>query len=80
MDGEDAAAFARRIITFVMGTAPVLDGRDQCLRDIRNWDSMKHLQFILALEHEFDLTLAPEDIESLVTVGNVEDLARARTA
>jgi acyl carrier protein len=41
---------------------------------------MKHLQFILALEHEFDLTLAPEDIESLVTVGNVEDLARARTA
>ena len=80
MDGEDTAALARRIITSVMSKAPVLNGRDQRLRDIRNWDSMKHLQFILALEREFDLTLAPEHIERLVTVGDVEDFARARTA
>ena len=33
------------------------------------WDSLQHLQIILALEEEFGLQFAPDDIDHLQTVG-----------
>lgn len=37
--------------------------------DIASWDSLQHLQIILALEEEFGLQFAPDDIDHLQTVG-----------
>ena len=37
--------------------------------DVSSWDSLQHLQIILALEEEFALQFAPDDIDRLQTVG-----------
>ena len=37
--------------------------------DVPSWDSLQHLQIILALEEEFGLQFAPDDIDHLQTVG-----------
>ena len=36
---------------------------------IENWDSMQHLNLVLAIEEKFGVQLAPEDIEQMKTIG-----------
>jgi acyl carrier protein len=41
---------------------------------IENWDSMQHLNLVLAVEEKFGVQLAPEDIEQMKTIGAVAAL------
>ena len=41
---------------------------------VGNWDSVQHLNFVLALESAFSIQLEPEEIEQLRTVGAAVDL------
>ena len=41
---------------------------------IENWDSMQHLNLVLAIEEKFGVQLAPEDIEQMKSVGAVAAL------
>jgi acyl carrier protein len=36
---------------------------------IDNWDSIQHLNLILALEEKFNLQLSPEEIEEIKSIG-----------
>jgi acyl carrier protein len=37
-------------------------------RDLENWDSLAHLNFMLSLEEKFELNLDVEDLKSLISV------------
>jgi len=41
---------------------------------IENWDSMQHLNLVLAIEEKFGVQLDPEDIEQMKTIGAVAAL------
>lgn len=41
---------------------------------IENWDSMQHLNLVLAIEEKFGVQLEPEDIEQMKTIGSVATL------
>jgi acyl carrier protein len=41
---------------------------------IESWDSLQHLNLILALEQEFGLQFTPEEIERLSSVGDINAL------
>ena len=41
---------------------------------IENWDSMQHLNLVLAIEEKFSVQLEPEDIEQMTTIGAVAEL------
>jgi acyl carrier protein len=41
---------------------------------IDSWDSLQHLNLMLALEQEFGLELLPEEIERLVSVHDIAAL------
>jgi acyl carrier protein len=41
---------------------------------IENWDSMQHLNLVLAIEEKFGVQLEPEDIEKMKTIGAVVTL------
>ncbi|MGB8013340.1 MAG: acyl carrier protein [Terriglobales bacterium] len=41
---------------------------------IENWDSMQHLNLVLAIEEKFAVQLDPEDIEQMKTIGAVAAL------
>ncbi|MGA7851390.1 MAG: acyl carrier protein [Terriglobales bacterium] len=36
---------------------------------IENWDSMQHLNLVLAIEEKFGVQLDPEDIEEMKNIG-----------
>lgn len=38
---------------------------------IENWDSMQHLNLVLAIEEKFGVQLTPEDIEQMKNIGAV---------
>ncbi len=39
--------------------------------DVDNWDSLQHLNLVLALEQSFELEFAPEDIEQMLSVESI---------
>lgn len=41
---------------------------------IENWDSMQHLNLVLAVEEKFGVQLDPEDIEQMKSIGAVAEL------
>jgi acyl carrier protein len=45
---------------------------------LATWDSIQHLQFVLALEAEFGIELEPEEIEQIRSVGAAEELVSGR--
>jgi len=45
---------------------------------IERWDSMQHLNLVLALEQAFGIQLSPEDIQEMTTVGRVMELVEEK--
>jgi acyl carrier protein len=41
---------------------------------IENWESMQHLNLVLAIEEKFGVQLEPEDIEQMKNIGAVAAL------
>ena len=48
--------------------------------EIASWDSMQHLNIVLAVEQQFDLTILPEEIETMVSVGRIAALIEEKVA
>jgi len=45
---------------------------------IRRWDSMQHLNLILAIEERFNLQLEPEEIDQMKSIGHITTLLTRR--
>jgi acyl carrier protein len=43
-----------------------------------NWDSIQHLNLVLALEEKFGLQLSPEEIEQMKTIGETAKLVESK--
>lgn len=41
---------------------------------VENWDSVQHLNLVLALEATFGVQINPEDIDKMKTLGAVEQI------
>jgi acyl carrier protein len=42
---------------------------------VEHWDSIQHLNFVLAMEQSLAITLEPEDIDQIRSVGGAIDVA-----
>lgn len=57
-----------RVVSEVFGL-PIEEVNDDSSPDtIPNWDSLSHLNLILALEAEFEVSLSPEDVMEMLSV------------
>ena len=45
---------------------------------IETWDSIQHLNLVLALEEKFGVQLAPEEIEQMKSIGEVTKLVESK--
>jgi acyl carrier protein len=45
---------------------------------IETWDSMTHLNLVLALEEKFNFHLTPEEMESMRSLGQIAALCEAK--
>ena len=55
--------------------------RETTARDVRGWDSLRHLRLILAVEQTFKVRLPSTKVSNLKNVGDLADLIeRTRAA
>jgi acyl carrier protein len=45
---------------------------------IENWDSIQHLNLVLAVEEKFSVQLSPEEIEEMKSVGETARLVESK--
>ena len=45
---------------------------------LENWDSVQHLNLVLALEEKFGLQLSPEEIEQMKSIGETAKLVESK--
>ena len=48
--------------------------------DVEEWDSLKHITLVLAVEREFGIRLKAAEVGALENVGQMADLLQARVA
>ncbi len=73
----------RGIVADVFGLPMEQVRADSSPDNIETWDSLQHLNLVLALEQEFGIQFAPEEIEQLLSVELIaalmEEKARVAT-
>jgi acyl carrier protein len=75
------ADVGRRVIEIaadVLGEPPGSISNDTTPADIEAWDSLAQLNLVVALEDEFAIQLAPEDMDLMVSVGAIAALVSSR--
>lgn len=45
---------------------------------VEGWDSVQHLNLVLALEQMLGINFAPEEIEKMQSVGKITELVKAK--
>lgn len=61
------------VLEAVLGVDASQISDDDSPRTISRWDSVTHLQLLLALEVEFDLQFSPEEMAQLSSVGRIRE-------
>jgi acyl carrier protein len=71
-----ATAFetVRAIASDLFGVAPAGISAESSPETIENWDSIQHLNLVLAIEEKFGVQLEPEEIEQMKNIGAVAAL------
>jgi acyl carrier protein len=46
--------------------------------NIETWDSVQHLNFVLAIEEKFGLQLSPEEMEQMKNIGDIVKLVEGK--
>ena len=64
----------RSIASDVFGTPADKITAESSPETIETWDSMQHLNLVLAVEEKFGVQLEPEDIEQMKNIGAVAAL------
>ncbi len=59
----------RGIAADVLDITPAILSPDSGPESVDNWDSVQHLNLILAIEQQFALEFGPEEIDSMKTLG-----------
>ena len=44
---------------------------ESTIETVAEWDSLRHMELIVALEHEFDVMFATDELAELVTVPRI---------
>lgn len=45
--------------------------QDSSTKNVESWDSVHHLNFVLALEQEFDLQFEPEEMDQMQSISHI---------
>lgn len=66
------------ILAEIVGCAPEEIPDDAQLTMLEAWDSLRHLELMLALEAEFDVHIQAEEIRELASLERIDGYMRAR--
>jgi acyl carrier protein len=49
-------------------------GKDLSMSEVRHWDSLSHMNLIVAIEEEFNIELSGDEIAEMTTFGSIRDV------
>lgn len=70
----------RAMCADVFQVHPAKINADSSPENLDAWDSVQHLNLVLALEQEFGVPFDPEDIDQMKTVGAISALVERKLA
>jgi acyl carrier protein len=53
---------------------------DDSMQTIKSWDSLRHLNLVMAIEEHFRITFDPDEIPELTSVRNISEAIRRRSS
>ena len=68
MQTQDVNERVRRTLSALLKVPPERLRDDSSREALEEWDSLKHMHLVLALEEEFDVEFADDEVASLATV------------
>lgn len=68
----------RNMASDIFGVPAAKLGANSSPDSVESWDSVQHLNLVLALEEKFGLQLAPEEIEQMKTLGATAQLIESK--
>ena len=66
------------LLSNVLGVSPEGLPDDASSEDVDQWDSLKHIEFVLTLEQEFEARFTPHEIASMDRLSKVEEVLRGK--
>lgn len=57
----------KRVMATILGVDPAAVGEDASMDTIKSWDSLRHMQLVLALEDEFKVTIPDDDAANITS-------------
>jgi acyl carrier protein len=76
---NDIDSKVRQVAADVFGTSADQITAQSSPQTIESWDSVQHLNLVLALEQELNVRIEPEEIERMKTIGDVIELVKEKT-
>jgi acyl carrier protein len=70
----------RAIAADVLEVSPATVSADSSPETIDTWDSVHHLNLVLALEQEFNLQFEPEEIDQMKDIQHILDILGSKVA
>jgi acyl carrier protein len=70
----------RNIAADVLEVTPAKISADSSPESIETWDSVHHLNLVLALEQEFNLQFEPEEIDQMKDIQHILDILGSKVA
>ena len=70
----------RQVASDIFAVPVVNIGADSSADTIEAWDSMQHLNLVLAIEEKFDVHFSPEEIERMRNLGIIAAILETKTS
>jgi acyl carrier protein len=71
MRADIIAVFAQ-----VFGRAPEQFGDDTAPANVDGWDSVRHVELVVALEERFNCMFDPDEVPDLTSLARIEDILK----
>jgi acyl carrier protein len=75
---NDVLGQVRQIVADIFNVDPREVTSASSPETIETWDSLQHLNLVVALEQAFEVELVPEEIEQMLSVESIVTLLRAK--
>jgi acyl carrier protein len=75
---ESTMDLVRQIVADVLGTSKARITAESSPDTLDKWDSVHHLNIVMALEERFGVELEPEDVEGMRSVAKIVAIVDAR--
>jgi acyl carrier protein len=68
----------RQVVSDIFAVPVQKIGADSSPNTIEAWDSIQHLNLVLALEEKFNLQLSPEEMQQMRSVGQISAMLESK--